>query len=73
MLIQENLHLSRSDPDGEGGQQFLYKVNQYGISLSLVKYLFDDFYISFDHDQKIKSISGGDEFNNSYSFLRLGY
>ena len=32
MLIQENLHLSRSAPDGEGGQQFLYKVNQYGIS-----------------------------------------
>ena len=32
MLIQENLHLSRSAPDGNGGQQFLYKVNQYGIS-----------------------------------------
>ena len=32
MLIQDNLHLSRSAPDGEGGQQFLYKVNQYGIS-----------------------------------------
>ena len=32
MLIQKNLHLSRSAPDGEGGQQFLYKVNQYGIS-----------------------------------------
>ena len=32
MLIQENLHLSRTAPDGEGGQQFLYKVNQYGIS-----------------------------------------
>ena len=32
MLIQENLHLSRSAPDGQGGQQLLYKVNQYGIS-----------------------------------------
>ena len=32
MLIQENLHLSLNVPDGEGGQQFLYKVNQYGIS-----------------------------------------
>ena len=32
MLIQENLHLSRSAPDGKGGQEFLYKVNQYGIS-----------------------------------------
>tara|TARA_B100000929_G_scaffold83032_1_gene64836 strand:+ start:411 stop:728 length:318 start_codon:yes stop_codon:yes gene_type:complete len=32
MLIQENLHLTRSAPDGQGGQQFLYKVNQYGIS-----------------------------------------
>ena len=32
MLVQENLHLSRSAPDGKGGQQLLYKVNQYGIS-----------------------------------------
>ena len=32
MLIQKNLHLSRNNPDGEGGHQFLYKVNQYGIS-----------------------------------------
>ena len=32
MLIQDNLHLSRSAPDGQGGQQLLYKVNQYGIS-----------------------------------------
>ena len=32
MLTQENLHLTRSAPDGQGGQQFLYKVNQYGIS-----------------------------------------
>ena len=32
MLIQENLHLSRSASDGQGGQEFLYKVNQYGIS-----------------------------------------
>ena len=31
MLIQENLHLSRSASDGQGGQEFLYKVNQYGI------------------------------------------
>ena len=32
MLIQENLYLSRSAADGQGGQEFLYKVNQYGIS-----------------------------------------
>ncbi|MBT3515466.1 MAG: hypothetical protein HN474_09155 [Nitrospina sp.] len=32
MLTQENLHLSRSASDGQGGQQLLYKVNQYGIS-----------------------------------------
>jgi len=32
MLIQESLHLSRSASDGQGGQEFLYKVNQYGIS-----------------------------------------
>ena len=32
MLTQENLYLTRSAPDGEGGQEFLYKVNQYGVS-----------------------------------------
>ncbi len=32
MLTQENLHLTRSAPDGQGGQQLLYKVNRYGIS-----------------------------------------
>ena len=32
MLLQENLYLSRSAADGHGGQEFLYKVNQYGIS-----------------------------------------
>jgi len=32
MLTQENLYLTRSAPDGDGGQEFLYKVNQYGVS-----------------------------------------
>ena len=49
------------------------EFSQYGLSLSLVKYILDDFYISFDYDQKVKDIIGGDLYNNSYSFLRLGY
>ena len=49
------------------------KFNQYGLSVSLIKYLFDSFYISFDYDKKIKDITGGDIYNNTYSFLRLGY
>ena len=32
MLTQENLHLSRSASDGQGGHEFLYKVSRYGIS-----------------------------------------
>ncbi|MCH7989520.1 MAG: hypothetical protein IID46_10295 [Planctomycetes bacterium] len=32
MLTQENLILSRTATDGNGGMQFLYKINQYGIS-----------------------------------------
>ena len=32
MLVQEYLYLSRSAADGHGGQEFLYKVNQYGVS-----------------------------------------
>lgn len=31
MLIQENLILSRTEPDGNGGMQFLYKIHQYGV------------------------------------------
>jgi len=33
----------------------------------------DDFYISFDHEYKVKDVLDGDTYNNSYSFLRLGY
>ncbi|MFQ5449192.1 MAG: hypothetical protein ACE5E9_01105 [Nitrospinaceae bacterium] len=32
MLIQENLILNRADPSGLGGTQFLYKVNDYGVT-----------------------------------------
>jgi hypothetical protein len=32
MLIQENLLLQRMVPDGDGGTQFLFQVNQYGVS-----------------------------------------
>ena len=49
------------------------KFDQFGLSMSLVKYLFDDFFLTFDYDRKLKKIAGGDTYNNSYSFLRLGY
>ena len=32
MIIQNNLILNRSEPDGLGGMQFLYKVNDYGVT-----------------------------------------
>ena len=32
MLTQENLLLQRMAPDGNGGVQFLFKVNHYGVS-----------------------------------------
>ncbi len=32
MLIQDNLVLSRAEPNGEGGTQLLYRVESYGIS-----------------------------------------
>ena len=31
MLIQENQVLTRIEPNGQGGTQFLYRVNDYGI------------------------------------------
>ncbi len=32
MLTTKNLALTRSDPSGNGGLEFLYRVDQYGIS-----------------------------------------
>ena len=32
MLIQDNLFLTRTDPSGQGGVQFLYRVKDYGLS-----------------------------------------
>jgi hypothetical protein len=31
MLIQDNLFLTRSNPSGNGGTQFLYRVKDYGL------------------------------------------
>jgi hypothetical protein len=32
MLINKNLALTRSEPGGNGGLEFLYRIDQYGIS-----------------------------------------
>ena len=32
MLIQDNLFLTRSNPNGNGGTQFLYRVKDYGLA-----------------------------------------
>jgi hypothetical protein len=32
MLTQENQVLSRIEPNGQGGMQFLYRVNDYGVA-----------------------------------------
>lgn len=32
MLTQENLLIERIQPDGQGGLQLVYKVNNYGVS-----------------------------------------
>ncbi len=32
MLIQDNLLLTRSNPSGQGGTQFLYRVKNYGVT-----------------------------------------
>ncbi len=32
MLIEENQVLSRIEPNGQGGTQFLYRVDQYGVA-----------------------------------------
>lgn len=68
-LIFDTIKLGANLSGASGAIDF----NQYGLSLSVIKNLMDDFYISFDHEYKIKDVSGGDTYNNSYSFLRLGY
>ncbi len=32
MLTQENLILTRAEPNGDGGLQFLYRVGDYGVA-----------------------------------------
>lgn len=32
MLTTKNLALTRAEPDGNGGTQFLYRINNYGIA-----------------------------------------
>ena len=32
MMIQNNLVLTRTEPDGQGGTQLIYRVENYGIS-----------------------------------------
>ena len=32
MPTENNLVLNRAEPNGQGGQQFLYKINDYGLS-----------------------------------------
>ena len=32
MLIQDSLVLTRAEPQGEGGTQFLYRVDKYGVA-----------------------------------------
>lgn len=32
MLIQDNLFLTRSNPKGDGGIEFIYRVKDYGLS-----------------------------------------
>ncbi len=32
MLIQEHLLLTRSEPSGNGGLQFLYRIGSYGVA-----------------------------------------
>ncbi|MAX09936.1 MAG: hypothetical protein CMG13_03610 [Candidatus Marinimicrobia bacterium] len=68
-LIFDTVKLGAHLSDAQGVVNF----EQYGLSLSIIKNLMDNFYISFDYENKLKNIVGGDKYNNSYSFLRLGY
>ena len=47
--------------------------DQYGFSISLLRNIFDTFYVTLDYDVKAKSILNGDSYNNSYFVVRFGY
>tara|TARA_B100002051_G_C16736733_1_gene641686 strand:- start:67 stop:3204 length:3138 start_codon:yes stop_codon:yes gene_type:complete len=68
-LIFDTIKLGANLSNASGVVEF----QQYGVSMSLIKYIFENFYMSFDYDRKFKDIDGGDVYDNSYSFLRLGY
>ena len=47
--------------------------DQYGFSISLLRIIFDTFYINLNYDAKAKSILNGDSYDNSYFIIRFGY
>ena len=47
--------------------------NQYGFSISAMRSILDRFYINFNYDLQSKTVSGGNDYNNSYFIMRFGY
>ena len=47
--------------------------DQYGFSISLLRNIFDTFYINLDYDIKAKNVLNEDNYDNSYFIIRLGY
>ena len=47
--------------------------DQYGLSISLLRNIFDTFYINLDYDAKAKNVLNENNYNNSYIVVRFGY
>ena len=51
----------------------MIEFDQYGLSISLLRNIFDTFYINLDYDAKAKNVLNEDNYNNSYIVVRFGY
>ena len=49
------------------------EFDQYGLSISLLRNIFDTFYINLDYDAKTKNVLNEDNYSNSYFVVRFGY
>ena len=64
----------RGAPRLFGCQGWWYGLCWFTLVCLVIAHTFvNAFYISFDYENKLKNILDGANYNNSYSFLRLGY
>ena len=70
----DNLSQLKTISASETPHHFIGHIfDQYGFSVSLLRNIFDTFYINLDYDAKTKNVLNEDNYSNSYFVMRFGY